>query len=63
MDFGLVFNIVIGVLALFRIVLFAAFHRMFSEEEEVHPIYRQPSPHAAAEPESLQVEEPVVRAA
>lgn len=63
MDFGLVFNIVIGAVALFRIVLFAVFHHTFSEAEDVHPIYRQPSPRAAAEPASLQVEEPVVRAA
>ncbi|HZS28727.1 MAG TPA: hypothetical protein VFB76_15980 [Candidatus Angelobacter sp.] len=41
MNFALLFNIVIGALALLRCVLLVAFYRTFSEEEEVHPIYRQ----------------------
>ena len=41
MDFSLLFNIVIGVLALLRCALFAVFYGTFSEGEYVHPIYRQ----------------------
>ncbi len=63
MDFGLVFNIVIGALALLRVVLFAIFCRAFREAEEVHPIYRQALPLAAAEAEPIPLEEPAVRAA
>jgi hypothetical protein len=63
MDFGLVLNLVIGALALLRVVLFAVFYRIFNEPTEVHPIYRQAAPLAVAEPESLQLERPAVRAA
>ena len=63
MDFGLVLNVVIGALALFRVVLFALFCRVFREGEELHPIYRQGAPPATGEPESLQLKEPVERAA
>jgi hypothetical protein len=63
MDFGLVFNLVIGVLALLRVVLFAVFYRIFDEPKDVHPIYRQAAPLAVAEPEPLHLEQPVVRAA
>ena len=63
MDFGLVLNIVIGALALFRVLLFAVFYRIFREAEELHPIYRQNCPLARGEPEPLQLKKPVVRAA
>jgi hypothetical protein len=48
---------------LLRVVLFAVFYRTFNEPTDVHPIYRQAIPLAAAEPESLQLERPAVRAA
>ena len=62
MDFGLLFNIVIGVLALLRVVLFAVFCRIFREAEDVHPIYRGATA-LRAEAESSPLEEPAVRAA
>jgi len=51
MDFALLFNIVIGTLAVLRCVFFVTFYRAFSEEKDVHPIYRQASSQAAAEEE------------
>ena len=63
MDFGLLFNIVIGVLALLRCALFAVFYGTFSEGEDVHPIYRQACSLAVGEEEPLHIEVPVTRAA
>ena len=63
MDFGLLFNLAIGVLALLRFVLFAIFCRAFRETEDVHPIYRQAIKPTSAEAEPLQLDHPVVRAA
>ena len=56
MDFALLFNIVIGALALLRCVLFFVFYRAFDEGEELHPIYRQACSAAAEEEESLPLE-------
>ncbi len=56
MDFALLFNIVIGTLAILRCVLFVTFYRAFSEEKDVHPIYRQSCSAAVGEEESLCLE-------
>jgi hypothetical protein len=63
MDFGLLFNIVIGALALLRCVLFAVFYSTFNEGEDVHPIYRQACSPADSEGEPLHIEVPATRAA
>jgi len=41
MDFGLLFNLCLGTLAVLRCVLFVVFYRSFRESDKVHPIYRQ----------------------
>ena len=56
MDFALLFNIVIGSLAILRCVLFVVFYRTFSEEKEVHPIYRQACSAKVEQEESLCLE-------
>ncbi|HTC94972.1 MAG TPA: hypothetical protein VK699_16130 [Terriglobales bacterium] len=56
MDFALLFNIVIGSLAILRCVLFVFFYRAFSEEKDVHPIYRQACSATVEEEESLRLE-------
>jgi hypothetical protein len=63
MDLSLLCNLVIGALALLRLVLFAVFCRAFREGNDVHPIYSQSVPSTASDAEPLKLQDPVVRAA
>jgi len=56
MDFALLFNIVIGTLAILRCALFVFFCRAFSEEKDLHPIYRQACSATVEEEELLCLE-------